>query len=72
MMTDLKRLGVLENRNDVSDVVGLDAFYIASVAYHFHDGEISNGVAFSEVREHPSTKTKALSYIFYPREILCV
>ena len=34
MMTELKRLGVLENRNGVSDVVGLDVFYIASVAYH--------------------------------------
>jgi hypothetical protein len=34
MMTELKRLGVLENRYGVGDVVGLEVFYIASVAYH--------------------------------------
>lgn len=33
MMTELKRLCVLENRHDVGDVVGLDVFYIASVPY---------------------------------------
>ena len=33
-MTELKRLGVLENGYDVGDVVGLEVFYIASVAYH--------------------------------------
>jgi hypothetical protein len=34
VMTELKRLCVLENRYDVSDVVGLEVFCIASVAYH--------------------------------------
>lgn len=33
VMTELKRLCVLENRHDVGNVVGLEVFYIASVAY---------------------------------------
>ena len=33
-MAELERLSVLENGYNVGDVVGLEVFYIASVAYH--------------------------------------
>lgn len=55
MMTELKRLGVLENRYDVSDVVGLEVFYIASVAYHLMTQEFLTVLLF---RKSGSTRQR--------------